>query len=226
MQGGTRAAPPTWATLRPWLRSQSKHGVLLVFENSEEMLQDDTCEVLFMFNLYLPLYLIQLATLREQECCQLVVVLLTWRKSSVRLGATTLQWQLQSLCLFRGSLMVAVHAEWFSFGAQEFETLLEDLQRWHVMVLVTSRQAVGVSLGQTEPLELGPLPADTSMRLLTKSAGSGIVRGEDEAAELVGICGYNALAITLLAGLLKSTYCTPQVPACADRRTHLAHRVS
>ena len=51
MQGGTRAAPPTWATLRSWLRSQSKHGVLLVFENSEEMLQDDTCEVLFMFQL-------------------------------------------------------------------------------------------------------------------------------------------------------------------------------
>ena len=154
-----------------------------------------------------------------------MVVLLTWRMSSVRRGAITPQWQSQSLCSLRGSLMVAVHAEGFSFCAQEFETLLEDLQRWHIMVLVTSRQAVGVSLGQTEPLELGPLPADTSMRLLTKSAGSGIVRGEDEAAELVGICGYNALATTLLAGFLKSKYCTPKVYACTDRSAHLAHKM-
>ena len=38
---------PTWATVQSWLDRMSKHGILLVFENSEEMLQDDdtTCEV-------------------------------------------------------------------------------------------------------------------------------------------------------------------------------------
>lgn len=40
MQGGTASAPATWATLQAWLHKQSKYGVLIVFENSEEMLQD------------------------------------------------------------------------------------------------------------------------------------------------------------------------------------------
>lgn len=51
MQGGTGAAPPTWATLHSWLHRRKKHGVLLIFENSENMLQDEDtiCEVLHMF---------------------------------------------------------------------------------------------------------------------------------------------------------------------------------
>ena len=50
MQGGKGAAAPTWATLQSWLHTESKHGILLVFENSEEMLHDDgtICEVLLL----------------------------------------------------------------------------------------------------------------------------------------------------------------------------------
>ena len=46
MQGGTGAAPATWATLQTWLRRQSMRGVLLVFENCESMAQKglSTCE--------------------------------------------------------------------------------------------------------------------------------------------------------------------------------------
>ena len=51
MQGGTGASPCSWATLQSWLDRRSMHGVLLVFENSEDMLQDDDtmCEVLHAF---------------------------------------------------------------------------------------------------------------------------------------------------------------------------------
>ena len=108
---------------------------------------------------------------------------------------------------------------------QEFETLLEDLQHRRVMVLVTSRQAVGISLGMAEPLRLGALSADSSIQLLTDSAGRSIAWEKDEAAGLVGICGYNALAITILAGLIKFQYCTPKVRACPDKGTNLGTRV-
>ena len=97
------------------------------------------------------------------------------------------------------------------YCTQEVETLLEDLQQRRIMVLVTTRKAVGVSLGQMDPLELGALPAESSIQLLTKSAGSSTVWGETEAAQLVSICGYNALAITLLAGFIKNQYCSPKV---------------
>ena len=98
-------------------------------------------------------------------------------------------------------------------SAQEFETLLENLQQRHVMVLVTSRKAVGVGLGLVEPVKLDALPADTSMQLLMRLAGRTDTWNELEAAELVGICGYNALAITILAGLMKNLHVTPLVRA-------------
>ena len=93
---------------------------------------------------------------------------------------------------------------------QDFESLLEYLQQKHVMVLVTSRKAVGVGLGMAEPLRLGALPVESSMQLLTDTAGGSTAWGEDEASELVGICGYNALAITILAGLIKNLHCSPK----------------
>ena len=86
------------------------------------------------------------------------------------------------------------------------------------MVLVTTRKAVGVSLGVVKPLCLGPLPADSSMKLLVNSAGSSTAWKHNEAAELVKICGYNALAITILAGLIKNQYCSPTVRACLSHR--------
>ena len=100
--------------------------------------------------------------------------------------------------------------------AQGFESLLKDLQQRHIMVLVTSRKSVAVSLGMVEPLVLGALPVKSSVQLLMDLAGSGISWERDDAAELVGICGRNALAITILAGLLKSKYCTPTVRAVSD----------
>ena len=85
------------------------------------------------------------------------------------------------------------------------------------MVLVTSRKAVGVGLGMAEPLRLGPLPAESGVQLLTGSAGSRTVWEKDDAADLVAICGYNALAITVLAGLVKNQYCSPKVRACGSK---------
>ena len=94
--------------------------------------------------------------------------------------------------------------------------LLEELQQRHVMVLVTSRKAVGVSLGMAEPLRLGPLPAESGVQLLTGSAGSRTAWEADDAMDLVAICGYNALAILVLAGLIKNQYCVPRVSACTS----------
>lgn len=84
------------------------------------------------------------------------------------------------------------------------------------MVLVTSRKAVGVCLGMVEPLLLGALSAEASMQLLTDSAGSKTSWGNGEAAKLVAICGNNALAITILAGLVKNQYCSPMVRTCQE----------
>ena len=97
---------------------------------------------------------------------------------------------------------------------QEFETLLGDLQRWHVMVLITARKAVGATLRMVKPLCVGALPEDTSVQLLTDLAGGSSALCKNEATELVATCGYNALAITLLAGLIKNQYCSPKVRAC------------
>ena len=97
------------------------------------------------------------------------------------------------------------------FRAQEFEALLEELQRWRVKVLVLSRKAVGVSLNMFTPLRLGALPADASIDFLKSSAGSSTTWEINQAEELVGICGYNALAIKILAGLIKNQYCSPKV---------------
>ena len=79
------------------------------------------------------------------------------------------------------------------------------------MVLVTSRKAMGLGLGLVEPLHLGALPLDDSVKLLIQSAGSTVAWDMHEAMELVGICAYNALAISIVAGLIRNQYCSPKV---------------
>ena len=89
--------------------------------------------------------------------------------------------------------------------------MLEELQRRKVMVLVTSRQALGAVLGNAEQLRLGALSAEAGAKLLTDLAGAGVNWGGGEAERLVDICGGTPLAIKILAGFLIGQKCTPQV---------------
>ncbi|KAK9840976.1 hypothetical protein WJX81_003540 [Elliptochloris bilobata] len=86
-------------------------------------------------------------------------------------------------------------------GARKgFEDLLEHLQTWGATVLITYRKSVRTPLGEDTSIQLGALSPEAGLDLLTKLAGRAATWGHGEAAELVDICGCNALAIKILAG--------------------------
>ena len=88
-----------------------------------------------------------------------------------------------------------------------------ELQHRGIMILITSRVSVGMSLGLGIHLRICALPPEKNQQLLTALAGNAAGLSSNIAAQLVNICGNNALAITILAGLLQGMYCTPQVSA-------------
>lgn len=92
--------------------------------------------------------------------------------------------------------------------------MLQTLQRQRVMVLVTSRQSVGATLGLAEMLQLAALKNDVAEALLLTMAGKFVEWSCGEASQPVDICGCNALAIVMLAGFIRSKYCTPAVSSC------------
>ena len=59
--------------------------------------------------------------------------------------------------------------------------MLQELQRRGVMVLVTSRRALGTCLGRAAQLRLGALSAKAGAELLADLAGTGVEWGAGEA---------------------------------------------
>ena len=91
--------------------------------------------------------------------------------------------------------------------------MLKELQQRRVMVLVTSRIALGANLGSALQLRIAALPSEMNQQLLIALTGDAVGLRPSNAEKLVDICGGNALAISILAGLLQGQYCTPEVHA-------------
>ncbi|KAK9828021.1 hypothetical protein WJX81_000644 [Elliptochloris bilobata] len=86
----------------------------------------------------------------------------------------------------------------------------EELRGRDVMVLVTSRRSLGITLGRATQLKLRAMPLELNTEVLMTLAGDEVLWGDGEATELVEICGGNALAITILAGFLRDEWCKPK----------------
>lgn len=98
--------------------------------------------------------------------------------------------------------------------AQKFQALLEDLQRRHVIVLVTSRAAPTSGLGGAKVLRLQCLPENKSVELLIDRC-SEVAWLPGQAEELATRCCHkNAFAITLIGAQLNNKRCLPQVLQC------------
>jgi hypothetical protein len=93
----------------------------------------------------------------------------------------------------------------------EFNSALVALGRVGVLLMVTSRRAVNVRLQGPLKLELLSLGDQDAMQLLRSYAGDADAVTEEQARELVAICGHNALAITIIAAFLSSGVVTPEV---------------
>jgi hypothetical protein len=80
-----------------------------------------------------------------------------------------------------------------------------------VRLVVNTRMSLGGGLGCADQIHLAALlPADAQELLLMHTGQD--VRWEDgQAMQLVEICGGNALAVTLVGGLLTAGRCTPKV---------------
>jgi hypothetical protein len=99
---------------------------------------------------------------------------------------------------------------------QALRSLLSELQRSgcrdhkSVLLIVNSRTKFEAGLDGTTPIELQPLQRAVAKKLLRQLSGTA-VWGPGEATQLAGICGCNALAVTLMAGFIGNKRCTPRV---------------
>ena len=89
--------------------------------------------------------------------------------------------------------------------------MLEGLQARGVTVLVTSRKAVNACLGGAAMLRLGALSQAAGQELLLARTGDVADWGHNQALQLVEMCRGNALAISILAGFIRSEHITPEV---------------
>jgi hypothetical protein len=80
-----------------------------------------------------------------------------------------------------------------------------------VRLVVCSRIGLGGGLGGADQILLAALPAADAQQLLLQHSGKEVEWGQGQAAQLVEICGGNALALTLVGGLLAAHRCTPKV---------------
>jgi hypothetical protein len=108
---------------------------------------------------------------------------------------------------------VALHQElWYVL-----ETLLKmnmgGVRR--VRLVVNSRMALGGGLGGADQVYLSALHAAAAQELLQMHAGQEVVWEEGQAMQLAQICVGNALALTLVGGLLAARRCSPKVHLCA-----------
>jgi hypothetical protein len=79
-----------------------------------------------------------------------------------------------------------------------------------VRLMVNSRMDLGGGLAGADHIHLGPLPPADAQKLLMTHGGQDVVWEDGEALQLVEMCGCNALALTLVGGLLAARRCTPK----------------
>jgi hypothetical protein len=96
--------------------------------------------------------------------------------------------------------------------AQGFTDFLQELltRRRGIRVLVTSRCHLGDGLQAAEHLPLGSLPPEHAGYLLRQEAGADRVT-PSQAQTLAGICGNNALALTIIGGFIACQHVSADV---------------
>ena len=94
--------------------------------------------------------------------------------------------------------------------AQGFRDFLQELQKNSVRVLVTSRCQLGGGLQSARHLHLTSLSPKHAVDLLCRWAGADQV-APPQAEKLAGICGNNALALTIIGGFIASQVVTAEV---------------
>ena len=106
--------------------------------------------------------------------------------------------------------MAARIAIWpLSFLQDCIRELLEELQRWGVWLLVTSRSTLSTGLQGAEQLHLQPLAQESAEALLKHRAGDDL--GADHVRDLVELCQSNSLYLHVIGGLLRSGAVRPEV---------------
>jgi hypothetical protein len=80
-----------------------------------------------------------------------------------------------------------------------------------VRLVVNTRMSLGAGLGGADQIHLAALPAADAQELLLMHGGQEVEWEDGQAMQLVEICGGNALAVTLVGGLLAARRCTPKV---------------
>jgi hypothetical protein len=80
-----------------------------------------------------------------------------------------------------------------------------------VRLVVNTRMALGGGLWGADQIYLAALPAADARQLLLMHTGQEVEWEDGQAAQLADICGGNALALTLVGGLLAARRCTPKV---------------
>ena len=94
--------------------------------------------------------------------------------------------------------------------AQGFRGFLLELRRQGVRFLITSRCELGGGMQRAEHLHLVSLPGKHAAELLRQEAGPERVTPL-QAQKLASICGNNALALTLISGIIASQAITAEV---------------
>jgi hypothetical protein len=74
---------------------------------------------------------------------------------------------------------------------------------------------LGGGLGGADQIHLAALPTADAQELLRTHGGPELDWEDGQAAQLAEMCGRNALAITLVGGLLAARRCTPKARCCS-----------
>jgi hypothetical protein len=91
-----------------------------------------------------------------------------------------------------------------------FRLCLEELQRWDVKLLVTSRCQLGGGLKGALQLHLTSLAQGDAVELLRHEAGAQAVTKE-QAMSLADACACNALVLTIIGGFIACRRVTAEV---------------
>jgi hypothetical protein len=100
---------------------------------------------------------------------------------------------------------------------QELWEVLEELhamtleEERSVRLVVNSRMDLGGGLGGAPQVHLGGMPAADAQQLLLLHAGQEVRWEEGQAAQLAEMCSGNALALSLVGGILAARRCTAKV---------------
>lgn len=80
-----------------------------------------------------------------------------------------------------------------------------------VRMVICSRKCLGWGLNGAPHVRVAALPEEAARQLLVNLSGESTHWYMGQAATMVAICGCNALAVSLIAGFLRSGRCTPEV---------------